>query len=156
MIQKNKFIEDKLSYIDLLEKYYTYLYYYHTINNILTDNVVNINYRSLQTMNLNDNIVSVISYKDYNIDHSIINDNIDLNKNDIDEYNSLIKYMNTRDVSLNGANDIELYEKIKAYLETKSTNDNNKSIEKETKMQDNYIDYIITKLPIISNDSIFF
>lgn len=145
---KKDFENERLAFIELLEKYYTYTLYHKKINNIITINTTNLIIQEpLQLYKENsDEYSTVISGNIYSIDKSTIDIMNNLNSQKLTEYNNLIVNISgkdTKDISKNK----KIIEEIKSYInhnEIKAIIDSNR---KKFDKQDKYIDYIILNLP---------
>ena len=146
LADKNKFIKDKTSFINLLEDYYSQKNYYMIINNLVgSENFTNISISNYQPFMNNkgeyDNQLFVSQYK---INPEVINE---INETKID---SLDKFNNIKEnMQLN--NKKELNELIKSYLD-REDKDITKKINKVIKEQNEEIAYIIDRLPKIDSD----
>ena len=134
----------------MLEEYYIYTLYHKKINKILKTNKTNLIVQSSYYLEKDNNISFVLSGETYLIDNTIIEN---INNYNIDKltqyYNIILKLSgNTQN---NIKNDKQLIEEIKIYLDKKEKIELIKNIETNKITQDNYINYIIHKLPIINS-----
>ena len=96
-----------------------------------------------------DKIISVLSGDTYLIDNNIINNINNYNIDNLTKYNNII-------LQLTGKNqkeikkDTKLIEEIKIYLDKKEKVEFMKSLDINKKLQDEYIKYIILRLPILN------
>lgn len=146
LADKNKFIKDKTSFINLLEAYYSQKNYYMIINNLVgSENYTNIsisNYKPF--MNNKGEYDNQLFVSQYRINPEVINE---INETQI---KSLDKFNNIRE-NLQLNNKKELNELIKNYL-NKEDEDIIKKINKVIKEQNDEITYIIDRLPRIDSD----
>jgi hypothetical protein len=146
LADKNKFIKDKTSFIELLENYYTHKNYYMIINNLVGSN----NYTNISISNYQPFINSKGEYDNqlyvsqYKINPEVIEE---INENKI---KSLDKFNDIKEnIELN--NKKELNDLIKKYLDKEDT-EINKKINQVIKEQNEEILYIIDRLPKIDSD----
>ena len=72
-----------------------------------------------------------------------------MNSNKLTEYNSIIQQLLGKKIE-DIKKDIKLKEEIKLYLDTTIKHNLDNKIKNEKHKQDNYINYIIDKLPILN------
>jgi hypothetical protein len=146
---KKRFEKIRKSFIELLEEYYTYKLYHKKINKIVSNNKSKIFLQDLTSFYKIDTEENpmILSGKFYNIDNDTINSLNILNSDKFTEYNNLIIKLNGKS-SDKIKNDKKIMEEIKQYLDKKDINKINKLIIKQSANQSEYIDYIITSLPI--------
>ena len=98
--------------------------------------------------NSNENMISILSGETYIINNDIINS---INNNNIDkltQYNDIILQLtgkNSKEIK----KDTKLIEEIKLYLNKSEKEKLNKQIEESKSHQDTYINYIVSRLPLI-------
>ena len=153
--EKTNFEKERTKFIKLLEEYYTYTLYHKKINKIVTLNATQLiiqskyNTASHDTKDSNDsneNMISILSGDTYTINNDIINQ---INSNNIDkltQYNNIILQLtgkNSKDIK----KDTKLIEEMKVYLNKNEKEKLIKKIEENKNQQDNYINYIISRLP---------
>ena len=149
--EKTNFEKERTKFVKLLEEYYSYTLYHKKINNISTLNTTQLIVQSkynIQNDNNNDNeTMSTILIGDtYTINNDIINS---INNNNIDKltaYNDIILQLtgkNAKEIK----KDTKLIEEIKLYLNKSEKDKLIKQIEVSKNNQDNYINYIVSRLP---------
>jgi hypothetical protein len=148
---KNVFDKHKEKYIKNLEKYYTYISYHNTINNITDTNIETIlNQELVEVLQDNqDTKKALLEYESYKINKNLINDINKINSDRLNSYNDII---NMIQILPNGKKDprtTELKNKIKSYLDKKELDNYLKSLNTEIKHQQNYIYYIVDQLPAV-------
>jgi hypothetical protein len=146
LADKNKFIKDKTSFINLLEDYYSQKNYYMLINNLVgSENFTNISISNYQPFMNNkgeyDNQLFVSQYK---INPEVINEINETKIESLDKFNNIKENMKLD-------NKKELNELIKSYLD-REDKDITKKINKVIKEQNEEIVYIIDRLPKIDSD----
>lgn len=147
---KEEFQKEKNKFIDLLEEYYIYTLYHKKINKISTQNSKSkLIIQNLQTKNTLDTSTTILFSELYNIDDSLINEVNIYNSNKLTEYNKIIQQLLGKKIE-DIKKDTKLKEEIKLYLDTSIKNNLNNKIKHEKIKQDNYINYIIDKLPILN------
>jgi hypothetical protein len=147
---KTTFEKNKTIFVNLLEEYYSYTLYHKKINKISSLNSKSkLIMQSVKTIYTLDTSKSLLLSDIYNIDNSVINEINIYNTTKLTEYNSIIQQLlgiKIEDIK----KDTKLKEQIKLYLDkTVKLNLDNKLKNEKTK-QDNYINYIIIKLPILN------
>ena len=146
---KLEFEKKRNNFINLLEEYYSYTLYHKKINKISQINKSTLTLYSFLLIEDNDMYKTLLSGANYNIDTSIIND-ININNSDkLTQYNNIILQLigkHQEDIK----KDTKLVEEIKLYLNNKNKIDLLKKIKDTKTLQDNYINYIISKLPVIN------
>ena len=146
---KSKFEKERLEFIKLLEEYYIYTLYHKKINKISINNKTNLIIQSKYFIDKEDKITSVLSGDTYLIDNNIINNINNYNIDNLTKYNNII-------LQLNGKNqkeikkDTKLIEEMKIYLDKKEKIEFMKSLDINKKLQDEYIKYIVVRLPILN------
>jgi hypothetical protein len=146
LADKNKFIKDKNTFIELLEKFYTHKNYHMIVNNLVgSENYTTISISSyLPFINTKTEYDNQLFFSQYKINPEVIEE---INENKI---KSLNNFNNIREnLSLN--NDKELKEIIKQYLNKDDKEVVNK-INKVIKEQDEDINYIVERLPKIEQE----
>jgi hypothetical protein len=150
---KNKFEKEKETFVKLLEEYYIYTLYHKKINKISTFNTIKLLINSKYYININNNDdddkVLVLSGDIYNIDNKIIDEINTYNINNLTKYNNIILELSGKS-KINNKKDSKLIEEIKLYLDKKEKEQILKKLENNKSIQDEYINYIVSKLPIIS------
>jgi len=149
--EKTNFEKERNKFIKLLEEYYSYTLYHKKINKISTLNtthlIIQSKYNIHNDSNDNDMMSSILSGDTYVINNNIINS---INTNNIDKltsYNDIILQLtgkNSKEIK----KDTKLIEEIKLYLNKNEKEKLIKQIEESKIHQDNYINYIISRLPI--------
>lgn len=148
---KTLFEKHKEKYIKKLEKYYTYLSYHNTINNIIDNDNENILNPELIEI-LQDNQESkkvLLEYEFYKINKNIINDINKINSDRLKNYNDIINMIQIIPTDKKDSRITELKNKIKSYLDKKELNIYLKELNKDIKSQQDYIYYIVESLPTI-------
>ena len=152
--EKTNFEKERNKFIKLLEEYYSYTLYHKKINKISTLNTTHLIIQSKYNIHndTNDNDMmtssSMLSGEKYIINNNIINS---INTNNIDkltQYNDIILQLtgkNSKEIK----KDTKLIEEIKLYLNKSEKEKLNKQIEESKSHQDNYINYIISRLPLV-------
>ena len=153
--EKTNFEKERTKFINLLEDYYTYTLYHKKINKIATLNTTQLIIQSKYNIISNDtkdssdsseNMISILSGDTYTINNTIINT---INTNNIDNlthYNTIILQLtgkNSKDIK----KDTKLIEEMKLYLNKNEKEKCIKQIEESKHQQDNYINYIVSRLP---------
>jgi hypothetical protein len=149
--EKTNFEKERSQFIKLLEEYYSYTLYHKKINKIETLNttqlIIQSKYNIHNDSNENETITSILSGDTYVINNSIINS---INTNNIDKltkYNNIILQLtgkNSKEIK----KDTKLIEEMKLYLNKNEKEKLIKEIEESKIHQDNYINYIVSRLPI--------
>jgi hypothetical protein len=146
--------ESLKKFIKLLEEYYSYTLYHKKINKISTLNTTHLIIQSKYNIHndSNDNDMmsssSILTGESYIINNTIINS---INTNNIDkltQYNDIIMQLtgkNSKEIK----KDTKLIEEIKLYLNKNEKEKLNKQIEESKSHQDTYINYIVSRLPIV-------
>jgi len=146
---KSNFEKERIKFIKLLEEYYIYTLYHKKINKISVDNKTNLIIQSKYFIDKEDKITSVLSGDTYLIDNNIINNINNYNIDKLTKYNNIILQLsgkNQKDIK----KDTKLMEEMKIYLDKKEKVEFMKSLDINKKLQDEYIKYIILRLPIIN------
>jgi len=147
---KKNFEKEKDKFINLLEDYYSYTLYHKKINKISTiHSKSNLLLQSLNTIDTLETSKSKLIGDIYIIDKTLINEMNTLNSNKLTEYNSIIQQLLGKKIE-DIKKDTKLKEEIKLYLDTKIKHNLDSKIKNEKHKQDNYINYIINKLPILN------
>ena len=145
---KLNFEKEREEFIKLLEEYYVYSLYHKKINKISFINKTKLIIQSKYILEKNDETISVLTGDTYTINNNIIQSINNYNIDKLTKYNNII-------LQLSGKNkeeikkDTKLIEEIKLYLDKKEKIELIKSIEDNKNIQDNYINYIVSRLPII-------
>ncbi len=165
--EKKEFEKARKKFIDLLERYYIFTLYHNQINNISLEGKSNIVVQELQGF-LKENTEKgyLLDGNLYSIDNSLIERINTINSSRLDKYNELM-------VKLQGAKSLmeaskrqteagkteagkesksdkkqKLIEEIKEYLKSNSENAKlNNEIKDAVRVQNTYVDYIISKVP---------
>jgi len=146
---KQNFEQEKDKFINLLEDYYSYTLYHKKINKISTTNSKsNLLLQNLNIIDTLETSKSKLVGDIYSIDTTLINEINILNSNKLTEYNSIIQQLLGKKIE-DIKKDIKLKEEIKLYLDTTIKHNLDNKIKNEKHKQDNYINYIIDKLPIL-------
>ena len=146
---KDKFETERKDFITLLEEYYTYTLYHKKINTITLNNKTNLIIQSSYFIEKEDKSTSVLSGDTYLIDNTIIENINTYNIDKLTKYNNLM-------LQLTGKNqkeikkDTKLIEEIKLYLDTNQKKELMKNLEMNKKQQDEYVNYIVLKLPVLN------
>jgi len=147
---KQNFEKEKDKFINLLEDYYSYTLYHKKINKISTTNSKsNLLLQNLNIIDTLETSKSKLVGEIYSIDTTLINEINTLNSNKLTEYNSIIQQLLGKKIE-DIKKDIKLKEEIKLYLDTTIKHNLDNKIKNEKHKQDNYINYIIDKLPILN------
>ena len=147
---KHNFEKEKDKFINLLEDYYSYTLYHKKINKISTTNSKsNLLLQNLNTIDSLETSKSKLIGDIYSIDTTLINEMNTLNSTKLTEYNSIIQQLLGKKIE-DIKKDTKLKEEIKLYLDTTLKHNLDSKIQNEKNKQDNYINYIITKLPIFN------
>lgn len=144
--EKATFEKQRKKFIQLLETYYIYKLYDKYINNKHDTDTVNIIFEDLFEYN-KDNLEkqTILQGNLYYVDKTLVNNMNNENSIKLNEYNELIgKIQATKNIKENK----ELNEAIKKYLDKTNVNKLDSEIKLYVKKQENYINFIITKLPI--------
>ena len=146
LADKNKFTKDKLSFIELLEDYYSQKNYYMMINNLVgSDNYTNISISNYQPfINSKGDYDNQLFMSQYKINPEVIEEINEIKINSLNKFNNIKENM-----QLN--NNKELKEIIKNYL-NKEDSEINKKINQVIKEQNEEILYVVDKLPKIDPD----
>jgi hypothetical protein len=145
LADKNKFIKDKKSFIELLETYYTHKNYYMIINNLLgSEKFKNISISNyLPFLKSNGEYDNKLFFSQYKINPEVIEEINQSKIKNLDVFNNIKENM-----QLN--NKKELHELIKSYL-NKEDSEINKKINKVIKEQNEEILYTINRIPKIDS-----
>lgn len=145
LADKNKFIKDKKSFIELLETYYTHKNYYMIINNLLgSEKFKNISISNyLPFLKSNGEYDNKLFFSQYKINPEVIEEINQYKIKNLDVFNNIKENM-----QLN--NKKELHELIKSYL-NKEDSEINKKINKVIKEQNEEILYTINRIPKIDS-----
>ena len=147
---KHNFEKEKDKFINLLEDYYSYTLYHKKINKISTTNSKsNLLLQNLNTIDTLETSKSTLIGDIYSIDTALINEMNTLNSNKLTEYNSIIQQLLGKKIE-DIKKDTKLKEEIKLYLDTTMKHNLDSKLKNEKYKQDNYINYIINKLPILN------
>jgi hypothetical protein len=148
--EKTNFEKERNKFIKLLEDYYSYTLYHKKINKIAILNttplILQSKYNIHNDNNDNETISSILSGDTYVINNNIINL---INNNNIDkltQYNNIVLQLtgkNNKEIK----KDTKLMEEIKLYLNKNEKENLIKQIEESKTHQDNYINYIVSRLP---------
>ena len=156
--EKSNFEKERNKFIKLLEDYYSYTLYHKKMNKIsllnTTQLIIQSKYNtasndtkdSKDSKDSNDNMISILSGDTYLINNNIINL---INTNNIDkltQYNNIVLQLtgkNNKEIK----KDTKLIEEIKLYLNKNEKEKLIKQIEESKSHQDNYINYIVSRLP---------
>ena len=143
---KKDFENKKKQFIELLEQYYVYTLYHKTINNISNENAIQIViYEMISILKDNtENKNNMLESNYYSIDKSIIDLINKNNTSKLNDFNDLISRMQT---IKNIKTDTKTIESIKKYLNKNDIQTILDKIKNSVKQQNNYINYIIKKLP---------
>ena len=146
LADKNKFIKDKSSFIELLEDYYSQKNYYMIINNLVgSDNYTNISISNYQPfMNSKGEYDNQLFVSQYKINPEVIDEINEIKIKSLDKFNNI-----KENIKLN--NKKELNEIIKSYL-NKEDSEINKKINRVIKEQNEEILYVVDRLPKIDSD----
>jgi hypothetical protein len=145
---KDKFEKERKDFITILEEYYTYTLYHKKINTITLNNKTNLIIQSSYFIEKEDKSTSVLSGDTYLIDNTIIENINTYNIDKLTKYNNLM-------LQLTGKNqkeikqDTKLIEEIKLYLDTNQKKELMKNLEMNKKQQEEYVNYIVVRLPIL-------
>ena len=149
--EKTNFEKERNKFINLLEEYYSYTLYHKKINKISTLNttqlIIQSKYNIYSDNNESESVTSILSGDTYVINNTIINS---INTNNIDKltsYNDIILQLtgkNSKEIK----KDTKLIEEMKLYLNKNEKEKLIKQIEESKIHQDNYINYIVSRLPI--------
>jgi len=147
---KEEFQKEKDKFINLLEDYYSYTLYHKKMNKISTTNSKsNLLLQNLNTIDTLETSKSTLIGDIYSIDTALINEMNTLNSNKLTEYNSIIQQLLGKKIE-DIKKDTKLKEEIKLYLDTTMKHNLDSKLKNEKNKQDNYINYIINKLPILN------
>ena len=147
---KEEFQKEKDKFINLLEDYYSYTLYHKKMNKISTINSKsNLLLQTLNTIDTLETSKSTLIGDIYSIDTALINEMNTLNSNKLTEYNSIIQQLLGKKIE-DIKKDTKLKEEIKLYLDTTMKHNLDSKLKNEKHKQDNYINYIINKLPILN------
>jgi hypothetical protein len=135
--EKKQFEKQRKKFIELLEKYYIRTLYHQKINNINTTNKINITIQDI----LGDG--KILQGNIYSIDKSLIDEINTYNTDKLNSYNTLI----SRIQATNKHQSKEITNLIKEYIDNKNMLELQNKVKSSVKLQDNYINYIITELP---------
>jgi hypothetical protein len=158
--EKKAFEHERKAFIDLLERYYIYTMYHTYVNKIDKLNKVNLVINEMKSFLKDNGEGNLVLEGDlYQVDNSIIDSINQLNTERLNSYNNLLSVLmsNTLDKKKDTSSKLDkvnkpdnIKDKIKEYIESKKEINNiYNQIEKNAKMQDNYIDYIVSRLPKI-------
>jgi hypothetical protein len=152
--EKTNFEKERNKFIKLLEEYYSYTLYHKKMNKISTLNTTRLIIQSKYNIHSdrndrNDTEImssSILSGDTYVINNNVINL---INTNNIDkltQYNNIVLQLtgkNNKEIK----KDTKLIEEIKLYLNKNEKENLIKKIEESKIHQDNYINYIVSRLP---------
>jgi hypothetical protein len=146
LADKNKFIKDKTSFIELLENYYTHKNYYMIINNLVgSEKYTNISISNYQPfMNSKGEYDNQLFMAQYKISPEVIEEINENKMKSLDKFNNIKENMQLNDKK-------ELNDLIKSYLDKEDSNIN-KQINQVIKEQNEEILYVIDRLPKIDSD----
>ena len=145
---KKLFEKEREEFINLLEEYYIYSLYHKKINKISLNNKTKLVIQSKYNVDKNDTITSVLSGDTYYINNNLIESINNYNIDKLTNYNNIILQLygkTNKDIK----KDTKLIEEIKLYLNKKEKIEVINKIDESKLNQDNYINYIISRLPII-------
>jgi hypothetical protein len=145
---KKEFEKERVEFINLLEEYYTYTLYHKKINKNITNKKTKLIINSKYNLEKKDDIISVLSGDTYYIDDTLIDSINNYNIDKLTNYNNIILQLsgkNQKDIK----KDTKLIEEMKLYLDKKEKEELNKKLEESKIQQDNYVNYIISRLPNI-------
>lgn len=136
--EKKQFEKERKKFIDFLEIYYIYTLYHKKINKISNTNKITLMLQELlsESKKLDGNL--------YSIDNTTIDLINKQNAEKLNEFNTLISRMQS---IKNIKNNKEIIENIKQYINNTDITKLLYKIKEQAKIQDNYIDYIVMKLP---------
>ena len=154
--EKTNFEKERTKFVKLLEDYYSYTLYHKKINKISTLNTTqlivqsryNIHNDNDKNNNDNETMTTILSGDTYTINNDIINE---INTNNIDkltQYNTIILQLTGKSAK-EIKKDSKLIEEIKLYLNKNEKEKLIKQIEVSKNNQDTYINYIVSRLPIV-------
>lgn len=149
-LDKNKFIEKKKDFLDLLHKYYSYRKYYTFINNLNLDDKKKILLYNLieNKNNSNDIIIDLLENNDYYIKNDTINEINIMKLNKLNLYNDILSEL--KDLGDNKINK-ELKDKIIDYLNSDNEKEINKLLEYDINITNKIIKIAVLEKPEISN-----
>jgi hypothetical protein len=146
MEDKKEFEKERLEFINLLEEYYIYTLYHKKINKNITNKKTKLIINSKYNLEKKDEIISVITGDTYYIDDTLIDSINNYNIDKLTNYNNIILQLSgkyQKDIK----KDTKLIEEMKLYLDKKEKEELNKKLEESKLQQDNYVNYIISRLP---------
>jgi len=154
--EKTNFEKERTKFVKLLEDYYSYTLYHKKINKISTLNTTqlivqskyNIHNDNDKNNNDNETMSTILSGETYTINNDIINE---INTNNIDkltQYNNIILQLTGKSAK-EIKKDTKLIEEMKLYLNKNEKEKLIKQIEVSKNNQDTYINYIVSRLPIV-------
>lgn len=146
LADKNKFVKDKKSFIELLETYYTHKNYHMIINNLLgSEKFQNISISNyLPFLKSNGEYDNKLFFSQYKINPEVIEEINQSKIKNLDVFNNI-----KENIQLN--NKKELHELIKSYL-NKEDSEINKKINKVIKEQNEEILHVINRIPKIDSN----
>lgn len=138
MEEKKQFEKERKKFVDFLEIYYIYSLYHKKINKISNTNKITLMLQELlsESKKLDGNL--------YSIDNTTIDLINKQNAEKLNEFNTLVSRMQS---IKNITNNKEIIENIKQYINNTDITKLLYKIKEQAKMQDNYVDYIVMKLP---------
>lgn len=138
MEEKKQFEKERKKFVDFLEIYYIYSLYHKKINKISNTNKITLMLQELlsESKKLDGNL--------YSIDNTTIDLINKQNAEKLNEFNTLVSRMQS---IKNIKNNNEIIENIKQYINNTDITKLLYKIKEQAKLQDNYIDYIVMKLP---------
>jgi hypothetical protein len=138
MEEKKQFEKERKKFIDFLEIYYIYSLYHKKINKISNTNKITLMLQELlsESKKLDGNL--------YSIDNTTIDLINKQNAEKLNEFNTLVSRIQS---IKNITNNKEIIENIKQYINNTDITKLLYKIKEQAKMQDNYVDYIVMKLP---------
>ena len=145
---KLNFEKERGEFIKLLEEYYIYTLYHKKINKISFSNKTKLIIQSKYIFERNDETIPVLTGDDYYINNNTILSINNYNIDKLTKYNNIILQLSGK-TKEEIKKDTKLIEEIKLYLDKKDKTVLIKSLEDNKNIQDNYINYIVSKLPII-------
>ena len=145
---KKEFEKERVEFINLLEEYYIYTLYHKKMNKNITHKKTKLIINSKYNLEKKDDIISVLSGDTYYIDDTLIDSINNYNIDKLTNYNNIVLQLsgkNQKDIK----KDTKLIEEMKLYLDKKEKEELNKKLEESKLQQDNYVNYIISRLPTI-------
>ena len=136
--EKKQFEKERKKFIDFLETYYIYALYHKKINKISNTNKITLMLQELlsESKKLDGNL--------YSVDNTTIDLINKQNAEKLNDFNTLVSRMQS---IKNIKNNKEIIENIKQYINNTDITKLLYNIKEQAKLQDNYVDYIVMKLP---------